>query len=447
MMKQIFLSLFFFVLIQSAFGQVGEKIGLDPKTFKKTLNQQFSNLITGLSTNSIGNFASVDLKDAEVSFGGSSIFKNGSVLTIKAAGGVTDGLYSIFTNSKLNSQVSLDVKYHFLTLSKQQLNYNFDSLVVYNASSAAIERDYRAKDLAITYSHRQDSINLLQTKYELDSTIKALEGLLKPFDTTKMSKLSDSLHIAKGTAEILRDSICYALDNYPSIKTSIRQNNNARTEAIDNLNFSKAVKGFSFGWFSIGYKVSDNSFKFFDSSRSFDAQVMDTSFVSHAVSVQFSHYKYSSAPYRSLFWDAGLAFSISDNFSSLLKKEISESSNIGSIPSSRSITDKYNAYQGSYTRNLKIWRTYADLYYFLFKNNTGALHLFPEWIIKDKEIPLGNFGVGFLFSFKDSKTDGAVVNAELYYNLLDLFNSTNSPKKLFERNDIGIRFAFPLQFK
>src|SRR5437762_3569648 len=68
-------------------------IGSNPKLVKKILNQQFSNLITGQTKNSIGNFASIDLTKAEVAFAGNLIFADASVLTIKANGSISDGFF------------------------------------------------------------------------------------------------------------------------------------------------------------------------------------------------------------------------------------------------------------------------------------------------------------------------------------------------------------------
>ncbi|MES2328715.1 MAG: hypothetical protein V4539_03865 [Bacteroidota bacterium] len=416
---------------------------LSDKVFKKTINQQFSNLVTGQSKTSIGNFASIDLREAEVSFAGSRIFDSGRVMTIKTSGAVSDGLYSIFSNSKLNTQVSLDIKLHFLRFHHQILGYDFDSLVAYDAKYEKLNREYQARALAIKY--RVDSVALDKKLRATEKTINTLETLLAISSNSAMVK--DSLTIELGTTKILRDSIVYAINTLPSENTGNRINTTARTLARDALAFQAAVNGFKFGWFTVGYKVNKNDFKFCDPSLAFELQVMDSSFVTHEASFQFSHYKWSEVAYQSKYWDIGMSLSVSDNFGLLKKKEISETTNLAPVAGVRSITNKYNVYQGNYKRNLIKWKGYADVYYFLFENNLGALHFYPEWVIQKSERPLFNFGSGFLFSFKDAKTDGAIVNAELYYNFLDIFNSTEAKEKLFERNDIGIRFTFPIQFK
>jgi hypothetical protein len=70
----------------------------------------------------------------------------------------------------------------------------------------------------------------------------------------------------------------------------------------------------------------------------------------------------------------------------------------------------------------------------------------PEWVLKSDSKPIGNVQTGFLFVFKDTKTDGAIVTAELYYKFLDIFKTSEEDYRLFERNSIGISFSIPLKF-
>ncbi len=66
MKKCLLLVLTWLLSGHSGFAQAnGEQIGLDKKTFKTVLNQQFSNLITGQSKTGIGNFASLVRKEPE----------------------------------------------------------------------------------------------------------------------------------------------------------------------------------------------------------------------------------------------------------------------------------------------------------------------------------------------------------------------------------------------
>ena len=311
--------------------------GLSPSVFKRVLNQQFTNLITGKSKNSIGNFASLNLKESEVSFSGCTIFPNNSVLTVKVSGAVSDGMFAIFSNSKLNTEVALGIQYNYLAPGKKSLSYLDD-------------------------------------------------------DTSK-------------------------------------------------------ITGFRFGWFSVGYKIQNNSFRLIDTSAVFANQITKTNFVSHELRLQYSYYKWSSSAWESYYLCGGFAFSYGNNLSDLTTTEVSEVKYYGPNPYERTTTEKYNAYIGMYKKDIKSLRIYGDCYGFMLDENKLAFHFYPELNIRDKVQPMVNIGVGILVSFKDADDKSSVVNAEVYWNALDVFNASNSSYSLLERNKIGINFSFPIKFK
>lgn len=78
---------------KAVYSQDCNNIGFEKQLVKKIVNQQFGNLISQDSKTNIGNFASLDLKKAEVNFNGNVFFNNGSVLGIKAKGAVTTGYF------------------------------------------------------------------------------------------------------------------------------------------------------------------------------------------------------------------------------------------------------------------------------------------------------------------------------------------------------------------
>jgi hypothetical protein len=422
------------------------QIGEEPDMFRKVLNQQFGSLITGQSKNLLGNFASVDITNPAVAFAANAISKNGSVFSMKASGGISDGLYSIFNNSSLNTDVSLDLQYNFMDLSKQVLMYNADTGRSYKLKVSRIKYDW--EEAFITLFNKREEAELRQKEAKLrlaiDSMQKIVDSLKKAGgNNDAIAELSYNIEIKRH----MRDSVTQAVGNYTSYKTLFRNLQEKTVLQLEALSFTPAVMGFSFGWVSIGYKVSNSKFKLFNPASAPASQVADTSFVSHTATFQYSHYSWSPESFKSFFFDAGLSFTYSDNFSSLAKNEITETKNYGASPGERTTTSKYNAYTGNYSKDLKGVKIFADAYWFMFKNNMAALHFNPEWVTASGEKPLANAYTGFLFSFKSSKTDNAIVNAELYYKFLDIFKTSKATYKLFERNDIGIRFTFPIQFK
>ncbi|WP_336515841.1 hypothetical protein [Pollutibacter soli] len=267
-----------------------------------------------------------------------------------------------------------------------------------------------------------------------------------------MQAATDDTRIAELTylvekASHLCDSIHAAIQNYPYYKTQLRNLKNKTLKQLESLSFQSGIEGFGFGWFSIGYKVNRNAFKLFYPAQLVDQQIADTSFVTHELKLQWSYYRWRPVNFQSFFADCGIAFGYSDNFTKLKKEEISETTEFGTSPGNRKTTKNYTAYKGEYLQDLKKVTLYGDIFWFLFQNNIAAFHVNPEWIIQSKQKPIVNTYLGFLFAIKDSKKESSVVNAELYYKFLDFFKTTETEYDLFERNNIGIRFSFPIQFK
>jgi len=428
------------------------EIGFDKVQFRKIINQQFGSLITGVSKTTIGNFVSLDLKETEVSAAGNSIFKNGSVLSYTIAGGVSDGFFPLFSNSKLNSKISVDLQYNSLSfLSKQSVTFTDKSFREFETKKNQLEYDYIEKQRAL--NNGKEGKRLLIEKNKLNDQVSKLQE--------QLSSHEDARNEAVELTELQRDSISYEIgtakhrigfiDSVLASPVSI----NAlqvdlrlwRAEELKKMKSAIEIVGFKFGWVSVGYKVKKTDFKTFDSLAVFNTQIRDTNNVSHEVRVQYSFYKYITRINESYFWCVGASLNLSDNFTELTKTEFQEARDYGPNSGDRTTLNKYDAYIGAYKKKLKGVRFYADGYMFFAKDNALAVHAYPELLIKDHQKPLSNLGLGLLFSLKDSKDETAVVNTELYYNFLDLFNTADSEKKVFERNSIGLRFTFPIKFK
>lgn len=414
---------------------------LTTKVFKKILNRQFSNLLTGQTKNSIGNYASIDLKEPEVSFSGSSIFKNGSVLTIKASGGITDGFFAIFNNSTLNTGIALDVQYNFLRPKVGDITYDTDSVRVYMDKDRKIKYEYTEKMAAMR--HEQGKTSLVMTKNKLEAQKKELE---KEW-SKDVKPRKDSLAYAIEMAALKIDSLDVAIKNYPPKKDVEDKVNNWKGSELKKNKPEFGLDGFNLRWFSIGYKVQSNSFKLFDPGLPSGKQTMDSSFVGHEGRFQYSQYKWSKEEYESFFWCAGLAVTYTNNLGDLDKLEITEIKNYGAIPNERTTTDKFNAYTGQYNGGKIGLKLYGDYYQFLFSENAAAFHIYPELKIKEGTKPVSNIGLGFLYCYKDEKDETSIVNAELYYNFQDIFNTGETSYKILERNKVGLRFTFPIKFK
>jgi hypothetical protein len=421
----------------------GKRIDTNQTAFKKVLNLQFASLINSEGKNGFGSYAGVDIAASEVSFAGSHLFKkDGTVLTVKGAGGISDGFANIFDHSSLNTGISLDINAHFLRLHKLMLEYDSDSADEYNLKVDKLEYDFNVGNLAIECM--ADSLALETKKVKVNKLIRTLSDSISK-ENDPLSRAS--LIYERTVAEKLADSVTHAITDLPLVSTKRRNLRNKILDKLEAMSAETAVRGFSMKWFSLGYKVNHNKFKTFVPSLPLDEQIMDTSFVTHTVRVQYSGYYVRSAAFKTHFWDVGGTFEYSDNFSLLKKKELSETKQYGAVDGQRQSIKKYDVYEGAYEKDLKGVTLYGDFYYFLFKDNIAAIHLNSEWIAKSKLKPLTNLYVGFMLAVKNTKTDTPIVNFELFYKFLDLFKTTDEDYKLFERNNIGIRFAFPIKFK
>lgn len=437
----------FIIILTIAFISAGQVIAQDYKTkglekplVKKFINQQFGNLINPQSNNNIGNFASLDLKDAEVNFAGNIIFNKGSILGIKAKGAVTDGFLPVFSNDKLNTKLGIDIQYNFLDFKKKSIIYDNSTCEKYQTLRKKVENDYELKKIEIEHGQKkillQIDIDKVTKKFNLlESKLSTLIGLSKDSLSVEILKIKQELSFKKSQ-----------LENLPSNEAMLFELDNWKASEIIKAQSEVKLYGFKLGWFSIGYGIINNVFKIFDGSLTPDNQIFKTSYANHSLKLQYSFYSRTPAAFESYFVSFGTALSIQDNFSDLTKVEINETKNYGLNPNDRFITSKYNAYQGTYSKDLKSLSFYGDYYWFLFDDNKGALHFYPEYKIVENLKPTTNFGLGFLMTFKNKEKTENIINSELYVNLLDVFENKSETEKLFTRSIYGIRFTFPINF-
>jgi hypothetical protein len=508
-MKTKTLSIFFFIF--SLIGQTQnndlELSELTESEYAKLLNNQFSQTVTGQSNNSLGNFASVDIVNSTVEFAPSIFFSNGNILTAEIKAGISDGTSSIFSNSKLNSNIGAKINYHFLFQNNNSIsirNIKNTKLLEKRINEQrekdikSIEKGEKIKSIEYEVSKLESELtvnqalitneshsNLRIQSYELKKKIlqeeinqKRQKIKLLPMDQQrdfKVNKLNGEINqklfeIKDLNAKILKES------QSPARIAQAKHKNEIAQKKIDSLNKYKAefdskfekfliyekyrekakelidkykVIGIEMTWFSAFYEVNSNNFKRVNSESDFDNQIVKEDFVSHGFGVQLSWLKLNSIEqFKSFFWSNGLNFSYSDNFSDLTKQEITETNELGTNPGQRSITSKFNAYSGEYNDHNRSLNLYSDFYYFMFHNNQAAIHINPTYRVIEDTKPRFNFSVGLVFSFKNSKKEdkAPIINAEVYYNFLDLFKTTETDYKLFERNDIGLRFTFPINF-
>lgn len=453
-MKKILLVFLFCTGIFSLYGQDSICSGLERPLVLELINRQFATLVSPGSDHLIGNFASVDLAEAEVNFAGNVVFNNGSVLGVKASGGITDGLLPIFSNTGLNSFFGLDLRYNFLNFQKKSIIYDNAAYHTYNSKKEKILHDYRLKQIEIENEKQKNDlfISIDSLNHEIAKKEKSI-GKLREALTSPQEQHADSLRfqlkrqeteLEKSKAELSFKEA--RLKKVPSQNALLFKLDNWKAEEIRKARSDLRLYGFKLGWFSVGYGISNNTFRLFDPAQPFDEQIHLTSFLSHSVHLQYNYYNLTPAAHESYYFSLGASFSLEDNLASLTPVEIKETRNYGPGSDERSVRRKYTAYQGAYDDNLATFSIYSDFYYFLFEDNKGAIHLFPEQKFAAGIESITKLGAGFVMVFKDRSQNNNLVNAEIYIDFYDIGNNRNSEEKLLARSAYGLRFTFPIAF-
>lgn len=306
--------------------------------FTEVINKTFATIITGEEKNTIGTFAALDTKDAAATLNVSRITNKSRIFSMNVKAGVSDGISSIFSNSKLNSDIAMQFKYSLLKFKNSSLIYYIDS----------------------------------------------------------------------GTG-------------------------------------NRVMSGYKFGWLNVFYTVNSQAFRLFDASLAFSDQVKKNTYVAHKAGVEYNYISWAKDDPKNFFFSAGADFEVNNNLSDLTKFELTDVANYTAVSGQRTSTKKYYVYTGKYEKNLVGGSVYADFYSFLFNKGHAGIHIFPKARFAKNDKPSYSFGFGLIVGLKNKK-DNTIVNTELFANFLDLTNTSDSEKKLLERNDIGLRFAFPINF-
>ncbi len=416
--------------------------GLPFNVYQSLLRRQFASIANPQGNVVVGNFASLDTKDGEITFAGSGVVADRSILGVKAHGAGSDGILNLVSESRISKKVGADLQLSVLGLRGDSLVYDVTQLDTYCEGEKKIWIEFANRQVEVDSGYRQRTIN---------AEIFGIGEQIKKLDEEKNKPIKDTLAFVIKRLERRRDSLRADSARLSKDAALQRSRDNvairrARARSLDSLANAVKLRGFSLGWWSFGYSIGNNTFRRFDSTvTTFADQVTKASYTSHALSLAYSYYQLSPVPFETSFWSVRLKGGISDNFGTLTKKEITETVEYGAAPGDRTIESKYDAYLGAFETGLKTAALDFDFYQFLMPGNTFAVHVYPNVTVKERSDPVTNVGIGLLMSAKAK--DDAFVNAELYFNFVDLGNSANSKLNLGERGNLGMRFTFPITFK
>lgn len=424
---------------------------IDQELFKSLIGNQFTRILTGYSLIP-GNYAALDVKDAQLTGSGFVSTGSNSLLTFRLSGGVTEGVASLFSDSKANPNVGVELKHNFLN------PRGIKSIVTSNESHSALE-----KKIQMWYDYYETEKKAIETVRLSDSLLNELytDSLLtieQSIEDLKKKAGSDTSKVMRQKSRVALAKVYETQIKLQHTKDSLEVQSKYRPDYLDltrirNQRIRTEIKqlraiGCNIGWFSVGYKLLNRNFFLFDSAAAYASQVERKDFTAHQLSIEYNHY-YRNAGNFSWFIGGGIAFLLDDTFAQLNKTEVSDTYTYAGSPKARTEQKKYTAFRGDYRKDIRFMRPFMEVYYFLSRPGNVALHLYPEIQFSRESKPLTNIGTGLLITFNDrnDKNGKALINAELYMQFRDVAN--NLEKKnyhFYERNDIGIRLSFPLNF-
>ncbi|MGH2666726.1 hypothetical protein [Flavobacterium sp.] len=430
---------------------------LSNKDFNAIIQTSFSKLITGQTANNVGSYAGVDIEKTEVTFSPTFILENGNIITGKMMGGISDGTYAIFNNSKLNTNISLEVQYHFLYKKTPRTIYYYQSdYDKYLEDSTKIVKDHSAAKAKILKSFENNERIIENDKLNTENkTLDADIATLNQKLNTPLTADEKELFTAQVDNKIFKKNQNAAKiaenkllnKDYNKLKELLKINN-TRADKLNENDISKLkVAGYQFSWFSLAYKLKNDEFRLLDPKEIYENQITKDNYISHEFKTQYSYVNLNQTNYKTTYFTSSLTMKYKSNFNDLKKVEVTQTSTIGTSSNQiREISDKFFAYSGTYKTGVTELNVDVDFYHFPFSRSAIGFHIFPKSKYTQNIKPVYNAGFGVVFPFIDKKKDKSTINAELYYNFTNIFNSNDVDYTLIERNNIGIRLVFPINF-
>ena len=447
----------------------------------RKINSAFGVIATGQTeAGNLANYGSFEPVNGEFKLnlvGPIGKFDSGRIAFFSVSAGgklIGDNTADLFSNSKLNSGVSLSGKLHV------PIHIRGITSVVYSANqeeriSKTIDAFTlkQAQKRAFDYVESRDSFVVVQ-KENLRAHISILKDSIE-----KMSKKKESIKYEVAdpkTRMLLSDTVLqiarsmqYMNNDVQNMEVKLIQlesgaarqafalikltDSLARDNFRDSMEMTLDLKPTTLIWLSAVGNVGRKKYYTFTDSAPFSEQLKDTTFLTYSFGVELNLLNFSSRKQSLLInkhppahiLSLGLLYLRNNNIDDLSTLELSESRKYSVSDSSHSLSKKYNVYTDTITE-YTAGKIYASYYYFFGKTRNYAAHLFPDIEFRSMGKNPLNIGFGLLMAVKNKK-DNAIFNVELYAKWIDVANELQLEEQTtFKRNMIGLNIGVPLNF-
>ncbi|WP_436516336.1 hypothetical protein [Ekhidna sp. To15] len=438
-----------------------DSAGLNSRLFSKLINTQFTKVLNSNNGSNLGTFASLDTDESKINYAVTflpgDIEKGNTAITINLEGSNSDNVLPIFSEDDFARQFGIGFQIHHRILGKT-LTYFKNDLDKLQEAEKEVDQNYdkslREAILDLPYKKKKTELD----KWEKE--VKSLKDSVDKWDNaSEIISLENSVKIEEAIVKIQglevrieeRRAELKELDDEGQedrLTAATASLISDRAKALDKAREEFKITGAKSSWVSYGLSFSNNTFKLFDSSQAFDIQLMDTSFFTKKLNISISQYNDLGGKPR-YFLSGGIDFSITDNFSSFSEVNVQSRTDFDSAdPNVRFVISDTKAFQSdeAYEQDLKSIILKFDYYKFLFRGKNVAIHLFPRYnSIEGQTDDTLDFGLGIFTSLSKKDEVSSSVNAELFFNFVDLENARDADGDVFDRSVLGLTLNVPIK--
>lgn len=490
MIKKATLLILLLISILDANSQTGISMPLKQEELNRVLNSTFNKLVTSNpNPGEIANYASLDPINASFSVKSTLPVQPGrkrklkalsfenkllyapsriSYLSFSASGNLIDKNYGVlFSNSSLNSGVSLQAQYNFKIKDPHFSFFNDEwndfavkrDLLFKTYNNNLVEVQKKMNIVAIQQNRSLLELKQLSNQAKLKKSQVALDLAKKTIDSLGIGikdrpGLADTLQtLVKDNTAILTDinQTSYTMDSLDLITPAIDGHAGLKIEGLrkklksdyDTLASKLQLQRISVTWFTILGGYSRKSYNTFNASLPFSSQIGKGKLDAFNFGIAINHLYQNRIKNRTWFLNASVSRLRNNNLVSLSTSTIDQVNKITNAAGDtvRTITNKHIVYT-SPVKTFMLWNLSGHIYY-LFGKTPSGFHILPSVDFQSDGLTVMNFTAGYIISFKNTAKDQPVINSELYVRFNDITDTGEKGNNFLKRNEIGISFTVP----
>jgi len=261
---------------------------------------------------------------------------------------------------------------------------------------------------------------------------------------TKLITERDHMIDLQNRLSVKKDSLGLVVNDWPYVKRVLREKNIvAEKSERDTLFDEFKLLSYHIGWFTFTAEGGDKKYYNYNRTLPFGQQIVKDYLLTYKFGLIYNYYSTSLRNSNVFYGNVGVSFARDNNTGLLSTTTVTQevAYKNANADTTRKIVSSFNAYTDSITIG-ETWSLAANAYY-LFNNGSHGFHLFPSFSKIKRQSIYTNLGIGYTASFEHAKKEKPIVNAEIYFQLTDLFDDLHTSTTLKSRSEFGIRFGLP----